>query len=70
MKTGCQGVCELGPLVRIQKGQDVVQYVKVQLDDCAEIFEKSVLGNEVVERLLYQKGGKSAKGRTTFRSSQ
>ena len=61
-KTGCQGVCELGPLVRIQKGQDVVQYVKVQLDDCAEIFEKSVLGNEVVERLLYQKGGKVCKG--------
>ena len=61
-KTGCQGVCELGPLVRIQKGQDVVQYVKVQLDDCAEIFEKSVLGNEVVERLLYQKGGKLCKG--------
>lgn len=61
-KTGCQGVCELGPLVRIQKGQDVVQYVKVQLEDCREIFEKSVLDNEVVERLLYQKGGKVCKG--------
>ena len=24
-KTGCQGVCELGPLVRIQKGDDVIQ---------------------------------------------
>ena len=23
--TGCQGVCELGPLVRIQKGENVVQ---------------------------------------------
>ena len=23
-KTGCQGVCELGPLVRIQKGDDVI----------------------------------------------
>ena len=29
-KTGCQGFCELGPLVRIQKGDRVIQYVKVQ----------------------------------------
>ena len=55
-KTGCQGFCELGPLVRIQKGNQVTQYVKVQPDDCAEIFEKSVLGDEVLERLLYKKG--------------
>ena len=25
-KTGCQGFCELGPLVRIQKGEKVIQY--------------------------------------------
>ena len=42
-KTGCQGICELGPLVRIQKGKDVIQYTKVQLDDCEEIFTTSVL---------------------------
>ena len=41
-KTGCQGFCELGPLVRIQKGDKVIQYVKVQPGDCAEIVEKSV----------------------------
>ena len=52
-KTGCQGVCELGPLVRIQKGNRVVQYTKVQLDDCEEIFNTNVLGDGVVERLLY-----------------
>lgn len=57
-KTGCQGVCELGPLVRIQKGDKVVQYIKVQPDDCEEIFEKSVLGNEIVDRLLYTKDKK------------
>ena len=28
-KTGCQGFCELGPLVRIQKGNKVIQYIKV-----------------------------------------
>ena len=57
--TGCQGVCELGPLVRIQKGENVVQYTKVQLSDCEEIFKASVLGDDVVESLLYTQNGKS-----------
>lgn len=60
-KTGCQGICELGPLVRIQKGKDVIQYTKVQLDDCEEIFTTSVMGDGVVERLLYSQNGKSYK---------
>ena len=55
-KTGCQGFCELGPLVRIQKGDKVIQYVKVQPDDCQDILAKSVLGDEVIDRLLYKKG--------------
>ncbi len=54
-KTGCQGFCELGPLVRITKNDETVQYVKVQLDDCQELFERAVLGDEVVESLLYRK---------------
>ena len=57
-KTGCQGFCELGPLVRIQKGDRTVQYVKVQPEDVKEIYEHSILGNDVIERLLYQKGEK------------
>lgn len=55
-KTGCQGFCELGPLVRIQKGDKIIQYVKVQPDDCKEIFEQTVLGDTVLDRLLYHKG--------------
>ena len=58
-KTGCQGICELGPLVRIQKGNKVIQYIKVQPDDCEEIFQRSVLGDEVLEHLLYQQKGKT-----------
>ena len=53
--TGCQGFCELGPLVRIQKGDKVIQYVKVQPEDCEDIVAKSVLGDEIIERLLYKK---------------
>ena len=55
-KTGCQGFCELGPLVRIQKGEKVIQYIKVQPEDCEEIFKSTVLGDEILERLLYKKG--------------
>ena len=58
-KTGCQGFCELGPLVRIQKGDRVIQYVKVQPEDCEDIVEKSVLHDEIIERLLYHKGEQS-----------
>ena len=58
-KTGCQGFCELGPLVRIQKGDKVIQYVKVQPGDCEDIIAKSVLQDEVIERLLYKKGDQS-----------
>ena len=58
-KTGCQGFCELGPLVRIQKGDKVIQYVKVQPEDCAEILKKSVLGDEILDRLLYKKDDKA-----------
>lgn len=60
-KTGCQGICELGPLVRIQKGDQVVQYTKVQEKDCEEIFERSVKGDEVLEHLLYKQKGVSYK---------
>ncbi len=58
VKTGCQGFCELGPLVRIQKGDKVVQYVKVQPDDVKEIYEHTILENDVIERLLYHKDEK------------
>ena len=57
VKTGCQGICELGPLVRIEPAH--FQYVKVQPEDCREIFEKSVLAGEPVERLFYHKGEES-----------
>ena len=56
-KTGCQGVCELGPLVRIQKGDKVVQYTKVQPSDCQEIFNRTVRGDDVIESLLYKQKG-------------
>ncbi len=58
-KTGCQGVCELGPLVRIQKGDKVVQYTKVRVDAVEEIFNRSVLGDDIIESLLYTQKGQT-----------
>jgi len=50
-ESGCQGFCQMGPLVTLMpKG---VLYVKVTLDDVDEIVEKSLIGGETVERLLY-----------------
>ena len=57
VKTGCQGICELGPLVRIEPLH--VQYVQVKEEDCMEIFQRSVLNHEPVERLFYKKNGES-----------
>ena len=57
IKTGCQGICELGPLVRIEPLH--YQYVKVQEEDCTEIFQRTVLNKEPVERLFYKKNGES-----------
>lgn len=50
-KSGCHGFCEKGPLLRIEPGG--ILYTKVKVDDCEEIVEKTIIGNEIVERLVY-----------------
>lgn len=49
--TGCNGLCERGPIVKILP--DDISYYRVGAEDVAEIVEKSIIGCEVVERLLY-----------------
>ena len=50
-KSGCHGFCEMGPLLRIEpKG---ILYVKVKVEDCEEIIEKSIVKDEVIDRLVY-----------------
>lgn len=56
-KSGCHGFCEMGPLLKIEPLG--VLYTKVKPSDCEEIVEKTVLGDEIIERLLYQLDGKS-----------
>lgn len=51
-KSGCHGFCEMGPLLRIEPMGWL--YIKVTVEDCEDIIEKSILGDEVVERLVYK----------------
>ncbi len=58
-QSGCHGFCEMGPLVRIEpKGY---LYVKVKPSDCLEILETSILNDDCVDRIIYQKGGEMHK---------
>ena len=58
-KSGCHGFCEMGPLVRIEPQGWL--YTKVQLSDCEDIIDKTIINGEHIERLAYQKGGKVCK---------
>lgn len=51
-KSGCHGFCEMGPLLRIEPMGWL--YIKVTVEDCEDIIEKSILSDEVVERLVYK----------------
>ena len=58
-KTGCNGFCEMGPLVRIDPQGWL--YTKVKVEDCEEIVEKSIIKNELIERLVYGQKAEYAK---------
>ena len=62
-KSGCQGFCQMGPLLSIEP--DGILYVKVKPEDAKEIVEKTILHGEVIERLLYvdHNTGKHCKGK-------
>ncbi|MDY0086014.1 MAG: NADH-quinone oxidoreductase subunit NuoF [Bacteroidales bacterium] len=62
--SGCQGFCAQGPLVNILP--DETMYTKVKVEDVPEIVEKSLIQDEVIERLLYKNpvDGSRSKGQT------
>ncbi|MBR2449105.1 MAG: NADH-quinone oxidoreductase subunit NuoF [Clostridia bacterium] len=55
-ESGCHGFCEIGPLVRIEPQGWL--YVKVKVEDCEEIIEKTIVNGECVDRLAYTQDGK------------
>jgi NADH-quinone oxidoreductase subunit F len=54
-KSGCQGFCQMGPLVSIIP--DGILYTKVHSEDVADIVQQTLATGEVVERLLYKDPG-------------
>ena len=54
-KSGCHGFCEMGPLLKIEP-QDIL-YTKVKLEDCEEIFHKTIEQGELIPRLLVKQNG-------------
>ena len=55
--SGCHGFCQMGPLMRIEPMG--LLYIKVTVDDCEEIIEKTILNDEVIDRLVYHEDGES-----------
>lgn len=50
--SGCQGFCAQGPLVNILPEETM--YVKVKPEDAERIVQKTIVGNEVIEELVYK----------------
>lgn len=50
-KTGCQGLCEKGPLVNVWPSN--IFYQKVKEQDATKIVEETVLTGGVIQKLLY-----------------
>jgi len=49
--TGCNGLCEKGPVVKILP--DDISYFKVKVEDVEEIIEKTIIKKQIIDRLLY-----------------
>jgi NADH-quinone oxidoreductase subunit F len=61
-KSGCQGFCQMGPLVTVEP--DGILYTRVKPDDVGEIIATTLQNHERVERLLYEDpaGGERCRG--------
>lgn len=56
-KSGCHGFCEMGPLLKIEPLG--LLYIKVNPEDCEEIVQRSIAGDEAIDRLLYRLNDKT-----------
>ncbi|MDD3992052.1 MAG: NADH-ubiquinone oxidoreductase-F iron-sulfur binding region domain-containing protein [Desulfobacterales bacterium] len=51
-RTGCHGFCERGPMVVLHPQK--IFYQRIKVDDVPEIIDKTILGEEIIDRLLYR----------------
>ncbi len=50
-ESGCQGFCQMGPLVTIEP--DDIQYLKVTVEDVQEIVYATIVHGKIIDRLLF-----------------
>ena len=50
-KSGCQGFCQMGPILRIEP--EGIFYCHVKPEDAAEIVHVTLIGGEIIDRLVY-----------------
>ncbi|MCM8709524.1 NADH-quinone oxidoreductase subunit NuoF [Clostridium sp. SYSU_GA19001] len=55
IKTGCLGLCELGPVVIVYP--EGTFYSKVKVEDIPELVEEHFINNKVLQRLVYSAEG-------------
>jgi len=60
--TGCHGFCEQGPLLIVEP-EDLF-YCRVEEADIDEIVDKTLVNNEVIDRLLFEDPQKKEKAKT------
>ncbi|HEY3297361.1 MAG TPA: NAD(P)H-dependent oxidoreductase subunit E, partial [Armatimonadota bacterium] len=58
-KSGCQGFCQMGPLVTVLPAG--ILYTRVKPGDVAEIVKTTLVEGDVVERLLYAEPGNGSR---------
>lgn len=50
-KSGCQGFCQMGPLVRLEP--QGILYTKVKVSDVTDIVNETLVKGNIIDRLLY-----------------
>ncbi|NLN15127.1 MAG: NADH-quinone oxidoreductase subunit NuoF [Tissierellia bacterium] len=63
-KSGCPGLCEAGPLVRVEPGD--ILYTKVKVEDCKDIIEETFIKDKTLDRLLFTKEDQVYSSRKTI----
>jgi NADH:ubiquinone oxidoreductase subunit F (NADH-binding)/(2Fe-2S) ferredoxin/Pyruvate/2-oxoacid:ferredoxin oxidoreductase delta subunit len=50
-RTGCHGFCERGPIIVVHPEE--ICYLRIKPEDIPEIISKTILGKEIIDRLVY-----------------
>jgi NADH-quinone oxidoreductase subunit F len=62
-RSGCQGFCQMGPLVTVEP--EGYLYVKVKPDDVKDIVSRTLKNHQIIDRLLYTSPADGSKSNGT-----